>query len=183
MDNPTITCIACPSEDDWIEVKRRALITCGRKPMTPPNSEWKHKILRARHSPIRYLNFSFLLEDIPYWVACELRTHVHDMPYVADFGVYIKSSRNDRQNEFDRNEARQDCPVNMIMDVNGEQIQILANKRLCMKATKEARAVVTEMCKLVTQAVPEYEGLLIPMCERCGGKCEEMYPCGRYANE
>lgn len=172
-----IELIGQPTEADWLEVKRRALETVGLKPKAAPNAEWKHKILEARHSPIRYLRWSFGIENIPYWVACELRTHVHDMPYVADFGVYIRSQRNDRQEMYDRNAQRQDAPVNMIIDVNGEQIQILANKRLCMQATPEARSVVKQMCYLVQQAESAYKGLLVPMCVHCGGVCHEMYPC------
>ena len=169
--------IRYPTEADWYEVKRRALVTVGKTEFEPPKDEWKHKILEARHSPIRYLRFSFAITDIPYWVACELRTHVHGMPYVADFGVYIKSQRNDRQKEYDRNEARQDAPVNMILDINGEMIQILANKRLCNKATPEARAYVKEMCALVEDKSPEFKGLLVPMCVYHGGVCHEMNGC------
>lgn len=172
-----IELIGQPTEADWLEVKRRALETVGLKPKAAPDEAWKHSILEARHSPIRYLRWSFSIEDIPYWVACELRTHVHDMPYVADFGVYIRSQRNDRQEMYDRNAQRQDAPVNMIMDVNGEQIQILANKRLCMQATPEARSAVIAMCCLVRHAEPAYEDLLVPMCVHCNGYCHEMYPC------
>lgn len=174
-----VTMTEHPTVQDWIEVKRRAFLTVGKDTETEPTQEWKHAILEARHSPIRRLKLSFLIEDIPYWVACELRTHVHDMPFVADFNVYIKSSRNDRQGEFDRNAARQDHPVNMQIDMNGEQIMILANKRLCKQATKEARAVVRMMCAEAEKENPEYVGLLVPMCEYHGGVCHEMRPCGR----
>lgn len=172
-----ITLMKHPDVQDWIEVKRRAFLTVGKETETEPEFSWKKRILYARHSPIRRLPFSVLIEGIPYWVACELRTHVHDMPYVADFNVYIKSSRNDRQAEFDRNAARQDYPVNMIIDMNGEQIMILANKRLCGKATKEAREVVQKICDLVEKSNPEYIGLLVPMCKYHGGVCHEMQPC------
>lgn len=175
----TITLINPPTEKDWMEVKRRALKTVGLTPKSAPTRSWKHAILEARHSPIRYLRWSFQIENIPYWVACELRTHVHDMPYVADMGVYIRSQRNDRQDKYDRNAQRQDAPVNMIMDINGEQIQILANKRLCMQATPEARGVVSEMCAQVVQAEPAYRGLLVPMCMHCGGVCHEINSCSQ----
>lgn len=174
-----ITLLEYPALNDWYEVKRRALVTVGKGVFEAPDTNWRMKILNARHSPIRRLRFSFLIEDIPYWVACELRTHVHDMPYVADFGVYIKSSRNDRQAEFDRNAARQDYPVNMIIDMNGEQIMVLANKRLCKTATEEARTTVKEMCRLVKEKCPEYKPFLVPMCEYHGGVCHEMKPCER----
>ena len=58
-----------PTEEDWIECKRRALVTMGKNVTTPPTDEWKKKMLRARHSPIRYLQFSFYLKDIPSWVS------------------------------------------------------------------------------------------------------------------
>ena len=139
-----------PKENDWFEVKRRCLVTIGKRPITPTTSEWKHEILEARHSPIRYLMYSFYLE-IPSWVSVHLARHVHAQPY-------IKSQRNDRQGEYDRNAARQDTGVCMILDVNGEELQTFANKRLCNMASKETREVVQKMCDLAEMATPEYKG-------------------------
>ena len=78
-----VTLLKAPTDEDWKEVNRRARTTVGYTEGVVPSIEWRHAILRARHSPIRYLRWSFLIEDVPYWVACELRTHVHDMPYDA----------------------------------------------------------------------------------------------------
>ena len=33
------------------------------------------------------------------------------------------------------------------------------------------------------EATPELHGLLVPLCEYCGGVCHEMEPCGRYKRE
>ena len=164
-----------PTERDWVECKRRALITVGLKAKTPPDSEWKHSILEARHSPIRYLKFSFDFIGIPYWVSVHLCRHVHAQPYV-------RSQRNDRQDEYDRNGAPQDAPVNMILDVNAEELMVIANKRLCNQASPETRAVVRRMCDLVEKRCPEFMGLLVPMCGYCGGVCHEMHTCGRVEN-
>lgn len=161
-----------PTERDWVECKRRALVTVGLKAKTPPTDEWKHSILEARHSPIRCLRFSFELVGIPYWVSVHLCRHVHAQPYV-------RSQRNDRQDEYDRNKAPQDAPVDMILDVNAEELMVIANKRLCNQASQETCAVVQEMCDLVEERCPEFKGLLVPMCEYCGGVCHEMNPCGR----
>ena len=109
---------------------------------------------------------------IPYCVSVHLCRHVHAQPYV-------RSQRNDRQDEYDRNNAPQDAPVNMILDVNAEELMVIANKRLCNQASPETRAVVQEMCDLVEERCPEFKGLLVPMCEYCGGVCHEMNPCGR----
>lgn len=163
-----------PTEDDWMNVKRRALVTVGKMPLRPPTNEWKHKILTARHSPIRYLMFSFYFHDIPSWVTVHFARHVHAQPY-------IKSQRNDRQSEYDRNKAPQDTPVDMILDVNAEELMVMANKRLCNKAAQETSHAMLLMCGLVMDVCPEFEGLLVPMCVRNNGICYEMEPCSRLA--
>ena len=161
-----------PTETDWLEVKRRALVTIWRKPKSMPESEWRHKILEARHSPIRYLRYSYLIEDIPSNVATHLARHIHAQPYIS-------SLRNDRQSFTDGDKAPRDTPVNMIFDVNAEELQIIANKRLCMQAAEKTRGIVAEMCILAKKATPELDGLLVPLCVYCGGICHEMNPCGR----
>lgn len=169
-----IELIHAPTAEDWMEVKRRALITVGKTPMDKPRYEWKHRILEARHSPIRYLVYSFQIMGIPSWVATHLvRHHVGFQPYV-------RSQRNDRQDEYDRNAARQDAPVDMIIDINAEALQVLANKRLCMLAAEETRRVVEKMCALAEDHTPEFDGLLVPACVHQGSKCHEMMPCGRW---
>lgn len=165
-----IQMIEFPTEKDWLEVKRRALVTVGLNPKNAPDDEWKHRILEARHSPIRRLHFSFYLEGIPSWVSVHLVRHIHAQPYV-------RSQRNDRQSEYDRAKAPQDAPVNMIWDMNAEELMAIANKRLCNQASPETQAVVREMCKLVEAQFPEFKGLLVPMCVYHGGVCHEMYPC------
>lgn len=160
-----------PTEKDWMEVKRRALVTVGKKPLTAPSNEWKKSILNARHSPIRYLRFSFLLEDIPYWVSVHLCRHIHAQPYV-------KSQRNDRQDEYDRTKAPQDSPVTMIWDMNAEELMVIANKRLCAQASTKTRLVVQEMCEKVLEVCSEFDQYLVPMCIYQNGVCHEMNSCG-----
>lgn len=157
-----------PSEEDWFEVKRRALVTVGKRPKNIPDKEWKHKILNARHSPIRHLQFSF---DIvcPYWVSVHLCRHVHAQPFV-------KSQRNDRQSEYDRTKAPQDAPVSMIWDMNAEELLVICEKRLCNQASKETRDIVSRIKEQVELHCPEFIGLLEPPCKK-GCKCREMYPC------
>lgn len=164
-----------PTDEDWMEVKRRALVTVGKTPLKLPDDRWKRKILEARHSPIRYLMFSYYLHDIPTWVSVHLVRH-HE-----GFQPYVKSQRNDRQDEYDRNAARQDTPVDMIIDLNAEALMNLANKRLCRKAAFETRNVVATMTLLAEEACPEFEGLFGPMCEYHGGVCHEMNSCGRWS--
>lgn len=158
-----------PTDKDWMEVKKRALVTVGKTPLTEPSDKWKQSILRARHSPIRYLRFSFYLE-VPSWVATHLVRHVHAQPYV-------KSQRNDRQTEYDRNAARQDAPVSMIWDMNAEELITIMNKRLCNQAAEETRHVAEMMRDLVIKECPEFASELVPMCVR-EHHCYEIHPCG-----
>lgn len=168
----TVSLLEYPTDETWLEVKRRALITIGKNPINHPTMEWKKKILSARHSPIRYLRFSFLIDGVPSWIATHISRHVHAQPY-------IKSQRNDRQKDYDRRKAPQDTPVDMIFDCGGEEIQIIANKRLCKQASPETRELVQMMCWLVEEKCPEFKGLLVPMCEYHGGVCHEINPCGK----
>ena len=170
-----VTCIEYPTDQDWIACKERALVTVGLKVKNPPTDEWKKSILKARHSPIRRLRFSFLLEDIPSWVSVHLVRHIHAQPYV-------KSQRNDRQSEYDREKAPQDSPVTMIWDMNAEELMVIANKRLCKQASDKTREVVGMMCDKVLETNPEFAEFLVPMCQYVG-ECKEMYPCGGKHNE
>lgn len=166
-----------PTADDLMWMKECTVGTMlGKEARTPPTSEFLRKLLVARHSPIRELEFRYVIRDLPYWVSVHLvRHHVGFQPYVS-------SQRNDRQDLYDRTKAPQDAPVTMRITINAEALLNLANKRLCMKASQETREVVKEMCRLAEIAMPEFEGLFVPMCEYHGGRCDEVQPCGKAVN-
>lgn len=155
-------------------MKQCTLVTVGKTTENPPSFKLKRQILEARHSPIRVLQFGFYLEDVPYWVSVHLCRHVHAQPFVS-------SQRNDRQEKYDRDSARQDAPVNMIWYMNAEELMTIANKRLCMKASKETREVVQKMCDLVEEKFPEFSELLVPNCKY--NRCHEIESCGLFMEE
>ncbi len=162
-----------PTQRDWCLVETIARATMGLPEKdTPPTESWKRRMLAARHSPIRELRFAILLVDIPYWVSVHLCRHIHAQPYVL-------SQRNDRQDKYDRRKAPQDAPVTMYWTMNAEELMVIANKRLCRKASPETREVVEAICREVVTLCPEFDGALVPMCERNGGVCYEMQSCGR----
>ena len=131
------------------------------------------KMLECRHSPVRRLRFSFLIEDVPSYVSVHLTRHKHAEPYV-------KSQRNDRQQDYDRTKAPQDTPVSMIWDMNGEEFLTVMNKRLCGQADKATRHLAEEIRDAVIIADPIYAPFLVPMCEYLG-RCPEVFKekCGR----
>lgn len=159
------------TEEDWMLCKMIALKTVGLDAKNPPDKEWKRKILAARHSPIRTLNFCFKITDVPSWVATHLVRHVHAIPFV-------KTQRNDRQSNYDRNAARQDTPVDMYWYMNAEEFMIVCNKRLCFLAAKETRDVIIEMVNEVMKTNPEFAEFMVPMCYYRGGTCTEFNSCG-----
>ena len=78
---------------------------------------------------------------------------------------------------MDGDKAPRDTPVNMIYDVNAEELIVIVNKRLCMKASAATRNAVNRMCNLAILNTPEIAEQLVPMCAYTG-KCHEMQPCG-----
>lgn len=163
-----------PTAEDWAWARTCALVTVGLESDTEPSLEWKRRSLEARHSYIRELPFRFRITDVPYWVAMHLvRHHVGCQPYV-------RTQRNDRQKLYDRGEAPQNAPVDMIWTMNAEALLTIANKRLCKQAAVETQRVVIQMCKEVICDCPEFTDFLVPVCEYHGGVCHEMKPCGKY---
>ena len=169
-----VTLIAKPEEADLNLFKRAIWITMGRneKPANGPSSELLHKVLEARHSPCRVLNFAFLIESIPSNTATHLCRHVHSVPFVS-------SLRNDRQERMDGDAAPRNTPVDMIFYCNAEELMTIANKRLRRKAADKTREVVKMMCNEAEKAMRELHGLLVPNCVFHGGVCHEITPCGR----
>lgn len=168
-----VTCIYWPTERERMLLKRCVWVTMSKtaEPKEPPMPQLIRDLLNARHSPIRVLNFAFLLEDIPSNIATHLTRHVHAVPFVS-------SLRNDRQNRMDGDSAPRNTPVNMILYCNAEELMTIANKRLCTQASMKTRQAVQMMCLEALDKVPELEGLLVPACEY-NGFCHEINGCGR----
>lgn len=163
-----------PEERELKLCKRAIWVTMDddREPKERISRDLLRKILVARHSPIRVLQFGFYIHDIPSNIATHLVRHVHAQPFVS-------SLRNDRQSKMDGDLAPRNTPVDMIFYVNAEELMVVANKRLCMKASEKTRLVVASMCKLVEDKFPEFRGLFMPMCDYRGGVCHEIEGCGR----
>lgn len=176
MERFEIEIIRHPTEEDWKRCKLLALNTMGKKYTgTEVTTEWKQKMLKAKHSPIRTLMFTIRL-NIPYFVSVHLVRH--------KFGIehYVMSQRNDRQTEYDRELAPQNQPVSYVMDVNAEELMFIANRRLCSLADKTTRYVVYLMLKEVEKVNPEFVGFFKPMCEYLH-ECPEFKSCGYWENK
>lgn len=172
MPEISVEILRHPTDEDWRRCKMLALNTIGRRYAgSEVTEDWKRKILRSEHSPIRTLMFTIRITDVPYWVAMHFRTHKYGVEH------FISSQRNDRQTEYDRNKAPQDHPVSYIMDVNAAELMQMARMRLCRQASVETRMVMTEIRDAVVQVNPEFADFLQPKCVIHGG-CNEFVPCG-----
>ena len=202
-----VKCIYWPDERERMLFKRAIRVTMGDvgEPKKLPSSKLVRDALNARHSPIRVLNFAFLIEDVPSNISVHLCRHVHAVPFVS-------SLRNDRQvvsaarraaeaasaakqdaaetrdpqriarargGIVDGDEAPRNTPVNMIFYCNAEELMVIANKRLCKLASKKTQEAVLMMCLEALNKMPELEGLLVPMCVYHNGVCHEINGCGR----
>lgn len=147
-----------PSDADWLRCKKLALGTVGKDSDTLPTDEWKEKILKSEHSPIRTLMFTIKMQ-IPYYVSVHLARHKYGVEH------YVKSQRNDRQKDYDRCAARQDEIVMHIMDINAQAD---------MKTRKVMELIKDEVIKVC----PYLKDLLVPKCVYRGGLCDEVKSCG-----
>lgn len=79
--------------------------------------------------------------------------------------------------EFDRY-----APTDLYCELNAEALMNMAHKRLCTKASKETREIVTAICELVEEQDPDLFNWLVPSCVMYGF-CRESKPCGYYKTE
>ena len=73
-DKIKVEMIKHPTDEDWLFCKQCTLNTIGKTTTTLPTDEWKKKLLKSEHSPIRTLWFAFKIE-MPYWVSVHFVRH------------------------------------------------------------------------------------------------------------
>lgn len=162
-----------PTDEDWERCKMLAMNTIGRRWSGEVSDDWKHRILKAEHSPTRTLMFTVRVE-MPYWVSVHFVRHKYGVEH------YVSSQRNDRQSEYDRTRAPQDALVVHIMDVNAQELIQMAHMRLCGQAADETRGVMQAICQAVLETNPEFRPFLVPKCRAIDKVfyCNEFKPCG-----
>lgn len=173
MQEISVEVLRHPTDEDWGRCKMLALNTIGKKYAgSEVTDEWKRKILRSEHSPIRTLMFTIRME-IPYWVSVHFCRHKYGVEH------FVTSQRNDRQDKYDRTSAPQGAMVTHVMDINAQELIQMARMRLCRQASVETTLVMTEIRDAVVQTNPEFAPFLVPKCIAHGG-CNEFKPCGYY---
>lgn len=157
---------------DWEEVVDDCRATVKKPPLGhEPSASFKLRILLAEHSPIRDILVKFRWKNIPYWVAMHWKTH--------HWESRVDSQRNDRQCQYDRENAPQRTPVTFTGDANLQHLIDTMRKRLCHMASGETRRYAESLKQELFLREPEAAYVLVPNCVyRCG--CPEMTTCGWY---
>lgn len=156
----------------WKEVLNAARFT-QRKPEVDhdPSDEFKQKMIKAEHSPLRCLQFTIDFYDIPYYVSVHLCRHVHAQPFVS-------TSRPDiNGNMKPRDEQKKSDPVNMRLLVNAQEIINISRVRLCSKAEGTTRMLWMKAIRELVKIEPFLANACVPNC-LYRGFCPEIKPCG-----
>lgn len=157
-------------DDNWQDVKNSTMTTIGKSTGKYPDPEWKLKLIRAEHSPIRKLKYSWRWSDIPYWVS------VHIVRHKIGIEHFVKTQRTDRTGE-ERNSLPQDAPVSHECEANAQALISISRKRLCNCASFETRSAWTLVKEKVSESTPELSACMVKECVY-RGFCPEIFGCG-----
>ena len=156
--------------DNWQAVKDAAMNTIGKEGGEYPDSRWKRKMLLAEHSPIRLIELTILITDVPYWVVMHLVRHKVGVEH------FVSTQRTDRTGT-DRSTLPQDALVNYKFRANAQALINISRKRLCNQAARETRLVWSMVRDAVKEVEPELAAAMVPECVY-RGVCPEMKSCG-----
>ena len=154
---------------DWEEVVNDCRATVAKGELgREPSEKFKREILISEHDPIRDIEIKFRWKNIKYWVAMHWKTHI--------WRSRTNTQRNDRQDNYDRNKAPQDSPIDLTGDPNVQHLIDTWRKRLCSMASPETRVLAEDLKVVLHEVEPEIADVLVPNCVyRCG--CPEQWGC------
>lgn len=156
----------------WQEVLNAARFTQRKEPLDKePSDEFKLRMIRAEHSPLRALMYTIDFYDIPYYVTVHLCRHVHAQPFVSTSRPDIDGTMKPRE------EQKKSDPVNMRLLVNAQEIINISRVRLCNKAERETFLWWREAMRELMRIEPLLARACVPNCFY-RGFCPEISSCG-----
>lgn len=156
----------------WTDVLNAARFTQRKECLDKePSVEFKKRIIKAEHSPLRCLMFNIDLYDIPRFVSDHLVRHVHAQPFVS-------TGRHDIIQELpSRHEQRMDDLYNMRLFLNAQEIINISKVRLCNKAEETTRKIWRQVIEELRKIEPELANACVSNCIY-RGFCPEFKSCG-----
>lgn len=162
---------------DWIDVKNECRNTVNKGLSNKDaTSDFKWKLLISEHSPIRLIDVKWRWEGIKSWIS------VHFARHWLGWDKWISTQRDDRTG-VDRNESRQDVPVNYDGKGNAQALINVARYRLCIgSAHPETRRYMEDLkVSIKEKGEIELSDVMVPNCVYRGG-CPEFKPCPFWNN-
>ena len=154
----------------WTDVVNRARTTVHKEALDKePSDEFKRKILRAEHSPIRSLVYSFKISNLKSWVA------THFVRHHVGVEKWVRTQRTDRTG-VNRDELPQGAEVEMELEANAQALINMSRKRLCSQASPETREVMQAMKDEVSKRDKFMAEVMVKECVY-RGYCPEMWSC------
>ena len=156
----------------WKDVLNAARFTQRKEPLDKePSIEFKKKIIKAEHSPLRCLMFNIDFYDIPNYVSVHLVRHIHAQPFVSTSRPDIDGK------QIPREEQKKTDPVNMRLFLNAQEIINISKVRLCNKAEFKTRNIWRQVVEELRKIEPELANACVPQCYY-RGFCPEFKSCG-----
>lgn len=156
----------------WKDVLNAARFTQRKEPLDKePSDDFKRKMVKAEHSPLRCLMFNIDFYDIPYYVSVHLVRHIHAQPFVSTSRPDIDGNMQPRE------EQKKIDPINMRLFLNAQEIINISKVRLCTKAEKETRGIWQQVINLLYEQEPILATACVPSCIY-RGMCPELKSCG-----
>ena len=156
-------------DNDWINIKNKCRTTVGKEyTENIPTSEFKWRLLKSEHSPIRLLTVDWSWPSIKSWVATHFSRHKWE--------CFISTRRSDRTG-VDRSTLSQDELVQFDGFANAQNLIDTARKRLCFCASTETRQRMEDLKIKITDREKELGNVLVPNCVYRAG-CPEFETCG-----
>ena len=157
-------------EDNWQDIKDSTMNTIGKTTGSYPDSDWKFRLIRSEHSPIRRMKFYWRWKDLKSWVS------VHFVRHKIGIEHWVTTQRTDRTG-INRDELPQGSLVNHACEADAQALINISRKRLCNCASKETREAWQKVKDEVTKTEPELARCMVRECIY-RGFCPEMFPCG-----
>lgn len=158
-------------EDNWQDVKDSTLNTIGKTTGKYPTSEWKLKLIRSEHSPIRRLKFYWRWKDLKSWVS------VHFVRHKIGIEHWVSTQRTDRTG-INRDELPQGAFVDHACESDAQAMINISRRRLCNCASKETREAWQLVKENTAKTEPELASSMVRECVYRNGLCPEMFSCG-----
>lgn len=159
----------------WATVRDMARNTVNKEGLgedAEVSRKFRRAMLIAEHSPIRALQFNFLLH-IKYWISVHLVRHKIGVEH------FVATQRDDRTG-LSRDEKPQSAQVAHAMIANAQALITISRKRLCFLAHAETRREWMRVKQAVATLDQDVADAMVPECIYRGfcpetQKCKERY--------